>query len=138
MSETHVSEGCRIETDMPASIICTVDPALFEALIESLIMGIVRYCESNRVSFKVYVNEDGIVMDASSYKQNQSPTAPGSFPSPPIVPDSTTELSAMLLISDTRSLGIAVCKVAATLTGGRFNIDTSAEDTVSFVASLPT
>ncbi len=134
MKEAHAGEGCRLDIEMPPHMFIKTDPLLFSTLVESLVGGVARYCESNHVVFKIYTNEDGVVVDASCYTTSYTAATLKTAQS---IPNSPAELSAQLLISDTRSLGVAICKAATSLAGGRFTVDEAVKNELHFTAILP-
>jgi PAS domain-containing protein len=131
LKEIHAADGCCIETNLPAAIRYNADPVLFSTLVESLVSGLAKYCDSKKIELKAYIIEDGIVLDASCSIHDRLSARNGSRHS-----DSTSEISARFAISDAREISISICRAIAALLNSKFNVETSG-GLVRFVAVLP-
>ncbi|MFA6449635.1 MAG: histidine kinase N-terminal 7TM domain-containing protein [bacterium] len=132
LKDIHAADGCSIETDLPLSIFYNIDPVLFSAMVESLVSGLAKYSESRHITLKAYANEDGVVLDAFCFSEDCLADRKGAAFS-----ESFADISAKLAISDTRTLGIAICRAVAALLNGRFNVNMDVDNKIQFTVVLP-
>lgn len=117
--DLFAAEGCKIETEFTGPALCSVDPALFDAMLESMMSGLIKYYQTRRAKLRIYRIEDGIVVEASCRK---------------IGANNEPEQSA---INSTRALDIAICNTTAPLLGSRFALNISDKEIKRFFFVLP-